>query len=646
MNEKSDLIFRSVLAGVVVLISILLLLPNFATQQLAIAFRSYYRDAAGQRVEVSAAEVQDFVQDRENGLRLYFPGAECLPAAEGAYGAERRCVLSGRFITSARINELVQAFPNLIDERDTKLLPHWSERLTGFWTERGFRDLRIKLGLDLQGGMRAVFRADFESYLQRIREKNEPEIRRVSDRLSQPGIDAEEKKELSNRLAVLQSELNLDAGRRLELLREAKTIIDKRLAAQGLTEPEVRAQPESESIAVDMPGAANSSEVLERIKDTTTVEYRIVNDDATNRVNSAPESAAALRSLRQIYASGRVDSFEVNQILADTAAKAGIKADEGRLFLLWRRPPGIEGRAAVPLEFRVLGPPVMDGSDMSYADAAVGQNSGYYEIHFRLTAAGAERFGDITAQNVNKQLAILWGDRVVSDPNIRGPIYGGSGQITGDFDQAEASEISGVIREGALPMPLEVISVSFVGPSLGQESIVNGVISIVLGFIVVVLFMLGYYKWSGAVAVVALFLNLVIMTAVLSLLGFTLTLPGFAGAILTVGMAVDANVIIYEKIKEDLRAGKAASVAVDSGFKSSLWTILDSNITTLIAALVLSRSEDGPIIGFAIVLFFGLITSMFTALFVSRLIFSWIQQLSAFRRLSIGYGFARQGGGR
>jgi preprotein translocase subunit SecD len=151
--------------------------------------------------------------------------------------------------------------------------------------------------------------------------------------------------------------------------------------------------------------------------------------------------------------------------------------------------------------------------------------------------------------------------------------------------------------------------------------------------------MIGYYRLVGFVAIVALLLNLLIMGAIMSLLEFTLTLPGFAGAILTVGMAVDANVIIFEKIKEDLRAGKSASVAIESGFNASFWTILDANVTTLIAAVILYLPKDGPIMGFAIVLFFGLVSSMFTSLFISKLLLDWSQYLFRFKKLSIGWGF-------
>lgn len=644
MKSTQSLIGRTILAAGVVILSALLVAPNFTRQKLAIGFRQTVRDAAGVRQQVAPEVIQDFIRDRENGLRFYFPRSECVPEASETLPIGYRCVLSERFITTARVNELVQAFPDLIDEHETAILPDGIERFFGMFSDSGVKDLKVKLGLDLQGGMRAVFRADFESYLARIREKNTPEIASIEQKLANPALAEAERTRLQSQLESLKDELELTGERKSELLQEAKTIIDKRLAAQGLTEPEVRAQPESFSIAVDMPGVANSNDVLAKIKDTVTVEYRIVNDEATARVQSDPANLEDLQRIKVMFSEGRADPVEVQELLNGIAQRSALDPErEGRLFLFWRRAQRLgDASPMLPREFRVLGPPVMDGSDMSQASASHNPDSSYFMINFRLTEAGSTRFGDLTEQNVDKRMAILWGDRVVSDPAIREPIYGGSGQITGDFSMADANEISAVIREGALPMPLEVISVSFVGPSLGQESIVNGVISVALGFLVVILFMLGYYKWSGAVAVVALFLNLLLMAAVMSLLEFTLTLPGFAGAILTVGMAVDANVIIFEKMKEDLRAGKSATVAIESGYEASLWTILDSNITTLIAAIILYLPKDGPIMGFAIVLFFGLVSSMFTALFVTRVIYGWLYQGLRFRKLSIGYGFGKE----
>ncbi len=632
-----DLLLRTSLVAGIVLVSTFLFAPNVRKQELEIVFHEYRRTEDGKKVSVSPAVIQDFAKDRENGLIAYFPGSECKFQASEKIPEARRCVLEARFITSAHINEISQAYPDLIDETRTGVLPDSIERLLGRWTEKGYKNLKVHLGLDLQGGMRAVFRADFDKYLSSLKERYDP----VLAKLEQTKINStgSEKTDAENRIKNIQTLLELSAARKEELLSQAKNVIDKRLAAQDLTEPEVRVQPESQTINVDMPGVANSSDVLDKIKDTVTVEYRLVNDEATLRL-TGPEYEAEIQKVQALYKNPPVDLYEVKEIVDRVTKKAAIKPEEGKVFLHWRRGRSVNS-PTMPREFRVLGPVILDGNDMTDARENVNPNSAWYMITFQLSGAGAEKFGDVTTKSINKRLAILWGDRVVSDPVIRGPILGGNGIIEGDFSRDQAAEVANVIREGALPLPLETLSVSFVGPSLGQESIVAGMTSVVMGFAIVVLFMMGYYRLTGLVAVVALALNVLVMAGVLSVLEFTLTLPGFAGVILTVGMAVDANVIIFEKMKEDLRDGKSPYVAIEKGFEASFWTILDSNVTTLIAAIVLYKKGDGPIQGFAVVLFWGLVISMFTALFVSHLIFDWVGHLRKLKGLSIGYGFKK-----
>lgn len=616
-----NLIYRTVVTFVVVGFSVIILLPNLLTQKLALVFNEDYWTEAGDKLPVDTERIADFIRDRENGVGLFFPGAECQPESTDRFDAAHRCVLSSRFITSARLNELVQENTEIIDETHTRILPHPIERFFSFLTQKDYKNLQIKLGLDLQGGMRATFRADFETYLARLREKYDPVLEELNGKLASGKLSQDEQGNIESRIASINDLLLLSETRKQQLLSEAKGIIDKRLAAQNLTEPEVRVQPASYSIGVDMPGVANSSEVLDRIKDTVTVEYRIVNDAATDKVNSMFQTE--LEQIRNVYRSDRIDHREARKILETVRTGANLRSDEGKIFLYWRRGRK-EGTKILPREFRVLGPAVLDGSDMTNAQENPNPDSGWYDISFVLSGPGADKFGSITTENTGKRLAILWGDRVVSDPKINTPIVGGFGVIQGDFTRNEAAEVANVIREGALPIALEIISVSYVGPGLGQESIIAGLISIGLGFFMVILFMLAYYRSAGAIAVVALFLNVVLMGAILSLMEFTLTLPGFAGVILTVGMAVDANVIIFEKIKEELMQGKALSVAVENGFNSSFWTILDANITTLIAAVILYYNGDGPIKGFAITLFFGLVSSIFTSLYVSRVIFDWM----------------------
>ena len=375
------------------------------------------------------------------------------------------------------------------------------------------------------------------------------------------------------------------------------------------------------------------------LKIQSRLEYRIVNDEITERIAAIPGNQEDLQEIKRLYRQEQPDLPSITLLLESIRQRSNLEpAKDGRIFLLWRRAHRKVDSQVLPREFRVLGPPLLDGSDMESASYARDPSSAWFQIFFRLSESGSTKFGDITKDNVGKRMAILWGNRVVSDPVLREPIYGGSGSISGDFSEKEAREISEVIQEGALPMPLELLSISSIGPTLGKTSVQIGVLSILIGYCFVIIFMIFYYRLCGLLAVTALFLNLLIMLAIMSLLEFTFTLPGIAGIILTVGMAVDANVIIFEKIKEELRQAKPPSVAIENGFNASFWTIIDANVTTLIAAIILWLPQDGPIMGFATVLFFGLFTSMFTALYFSRLIMAWTTHLFPnMQRLSIGF---------
>ncbi len=630
---NSGLLSRSVVTLLILSSAFLVFLPNIAEQKLEVVFRGYSRDAEGNRIPADQARLDSLMDNPETGLNRFF-NAPCIRTEKENPDEGGRCVIHSRFITAARINEMIQSHPEEIDEIRTKLHPHAVETMLSFLSTEDYKNLKIKLGLDLQGGMRATFRADFEEYLSKLAEKYEPVKKDLEAKLSKV-TDENEKADLERRLQEINDQLNLTESRKQSILMESKSIIDKRLAAQNLTEPEVRVQPASYSIGVDMPGVANSSEVLEKIKDTLTVEYRLVNNEATDRINR--QFFAELEQIRDLYKRDRVDYRDVERILDKVKEEAALSPEEGKLFMYWRRGRK-SGTPYLPREFRVLGPVVMDGGDMTNAQENPNPNTGWYDISFVLSGPGAEKFGRLTTENTGKNLAILWGDRVVSDPRINGPIVGGSGVINGDFDRDDAAEIANVIREGALPLPLEIISVSYVGPGLGQDSIVAGVKSVILGFLLVIAVMVLYYQLAGLISVFALFFNLLLMAAVLSLLEFTLTLPGFAGIILTVGMAVDANVIIYEKMREDLRSGKSPLVTIESGFNSSFWTILDANVTTLIAAVILYYNGDGPIQGFAITLFFGLLSSLFTSLYFSKLMFDWLHLPGrGFSKLYIGW---------
>jgi len=632
----NNLIWRTVVVGLSIGLSMLILWPNLAEREVRVVFLEYTRNAQGQRVDISQERINDFLTNKDHGLSSSFPGAVC----QGNVAADRECTILARFVSATQINEMVQRNADLLDDRRTVILPHGIEHFFGFLSKEKIKRLTLKLGLDLQGGMRAVFQADYNTYRANLQERFDPVVRDLESKLSAGSLQGDDKKSAENRLQEMKRLLDLSETRKMELLQEALRIIEKRLMNQNLTEPELRIQPGSYSIAVDLPGVANSTQVLDIIKDTVTVEYRIVNDEATARFDTL-DAQDSLLKIQEIYRQEYPDFVEIKNLVDAAALKANLKPEEGRLFLYWRKSQSGVGKS-LPREFRVLGPAIMDGSDMTDARESLTGDSPWYRINFVLSNEGANKFADITRNNIGKRMAIVWGDRVVSDPVIQTAIVGGSGVITGQFDMNEAKEVANVIREGALPLPLSILSVSFIGPSLGKQSIETGIYSVLIGFTLMIAFMILYYRVAGIISVIALALNLVILCALLSLLEFTITLPGFAGLILTLGMAVDANVIIFERIREELLAGKSISVAVHSGFDSSFWTILDANITTLITAVILYYNGDGPIQGFALTLFFGLAASMFTALYVSRYLFDLLTDGLGWRNVPIGKGIAEK----
>jgi preprotein translocase subunit SecD len=260
-------------------------------------------------------------------------------------------------------------------------------------------------------------------------------------------------------------------------------------------------------------------------------------------------------------------------------------------------------------------------------------NEPYVAIDFN--SLGAKRFDQITAASVGRRMAIILDDTVYSAPVIRERISGGSAQISGSFNEQEATDLAIVLRAGSLPAPVKILENRTVGPSLGRDSINQGIMSVLIGGALVILAMGIYYHLSGLVANLALVLNIVFIMAMLSLFKASLTLPGIAGIVLTLGMAVDANVLIFERIREEARLGKSPRVSVEAGFSKALSSIVDSNVTTLIAALVLFQFGTGPVKGFAVTLSVGIISSMFTAIFVSRLVFDFFLERRQIKRLSI-----------
>ncbi len=261
---------------------------------------------------------------------------------------------------------------------------------------------------------------------------------------------------------------------------------------------------------------------------------------------------------------------------------------------------------------------VMSGENLIDAQPSIKNQNNEPTVSFTLDRLGAQKFGRATTDNVGKRLAIVLDNNIISAPNINEPITSGNGMISGNFTFQEATDLALLLRSGALPTPLNIVEERTVGPDLGEDSIQSGIISLIVGFCLVILFMIFKYKLFGLVANTALIANLLMLVGVLTILEATLTLPGIAGIILTVGMAVDANVLIFERIKEELKTEKSIIHAFDTGYTKAKITVLDANITTLIAAIILFAFGSGPVKGFAITLGIGIITTLFTAYFLAR----------------------------
>ena len=356
-------------------------------------------------------------------------------------------------------------------------------------------------------------------------------------------------------------------------------IIERRVNELGLVEPTIQREG-AFRILVQVPGLQDPSRLKEILGKTAKLDFRMVDQSMT------PEQATA------------------------THAPADSEILDG------------EGGAKYVIEKR----PLVSGGDLIDAQPGFDQRSSEPVVNFRFNSAGARKFAEATQQNVGRPFAIVLDNKVISAPVIREPILGGSGQISGNFTVQSANDLAILLRAGALPAPLAVIEERTVGPGLGQDSINAGEHAAYVGAALVVVFMLVTYGLFGLFANIAVAINVAMIFGVLSMLNATLTLPGIAGIVLTVGIAVDSNVLIYERIREEVRAGRSAINAIDAGFSRALATILDFNITTFIAAAVLFYIGTGPVRGFAVTLGIGILTSLFTAFTLTRLIVAyWVR---------------------
>jgi preprotein translocase subunit SecD len=443
---------------------------------------------------------------------------------------------------------------------------------------KDFRGKALQLGLDLSGGMSILLEADKAAY--------------------------EEKMERS----VSDAEVAVAVQQDLEIL-------NNRIDQFGLTEPELRLQGTSQ-ILVEIPGAADPERVNSFLKGKGSLAFHIVDEELTTQLTAFYEDNPAEKynndgSLRtpEFIGPGRI-VFGVY-----TADAYGIDEEIGASVL--NEEVGLDG--------------------VHIIEAVTGTDSitGRPTVNFQLDSSGGELFYKLTSTNTNKRLAVVMDKKIKAQATISEAIRN-SVRMSG-FSADQAADLAIVLKTAALPISLDVANQQAVGASLGEDSVRQGLNAIAVGFALVILFMLFYYRRAGLVADTALILNLIIITAVLSAFNLTLTLTSIAGIILTVGMAVDANVIIFERIKEEYRLGKSAEASVKAGFKKAFWTIMDANITTFIAALVLAQLGTGGVKGFANTLAVGIITSMFTALFVSRLVFDFFVQKVKINKLRISW---------
>ena len=489
---------------------------------------------------------------------------------------------------------------------------------------------QIKLGLDLQGGTHLLLQVQIQEAIGQetdttvdrlttlLRAKNihYDEVRRVDDtHILVRNLDPAQLsqfRDIYNAQFVTDWDMSAAAGNlngytwtlktsaiaRIQesTMTQSLETIDRRINALGLTEPTIQLHGRKDNeILVQLPGEGDPSRAMSVIQAGGQLELRLVEDP----VPYASQAEALSRH-------GGV-------------LPAGTEIVPGRSEA--RNPSGgVESAESWYVLTRLV---VVSGRDLrSAVETRNTNNPGMWQVNFALSPEAARRFGPFTEQNKGRQMAIVLDHRVYSAPVINGRIDD-SGLIEGNFSQESAHDLALVLRAGALPASIKYLEERTVGPSLGADSIRHGVQASILSLVVVMLFMLVYYRLSGGNAVLALILNLVILLAVLGLFGAVLTLPGIAGVILTIGMGVDSNVLVFERIREELRNGKSASAAVDAGFDKAFLTIIDTHVTTVVSAFFLFLFGTGPIRGFAITLTIGLIANVFTAIYVSKTIFQY-----------------------
>lgn len=501
----------------------------------------------------------------------------------------------------------------------------------------------INLGLDLKGGSHLVMRVLTDDYLKALTENNAQAAMtaaqdaklpvtgnssnttggnyavtlQLSDGAQAAAVAEEVKKkvdffnwteDISGNTITWSLPSTIQTVLKNQAVEQALRVIESRINAFGVKEPTLSryGSESSAQILLQMPGVDDPERVKKLIgAESNLALMKVVSQPSPAAAQTYPTREAALQSVGGALPPNRkIFSY------TERAETANAPQDPNR-----------------PQQFVVVEyPPVVDGSELRDANAVSRTgNQGDYQISFAFKPGGAQKFGEWTGKNINNYMAVVLNDEVKSIAYIRSQIFD-QGEISGSFTKESAEDLALTLKSGALPAKIEYLEERTVGPSLGADSIRAGVTASAAGLAFIVAFMVFYYRLSGINAVIALVLNMLLTVAALVLLGSTLTLPGIAGLILGIGMAVDSNVLIFERMREELRAGKSVSDAVVIGFDRAFITIIDTHVTTILAAMILYLSPSAPIRGFAVTLILGLLVNLFSAVFVSRTIFLWLIQ--------------------
>jgi preprotein translocase subunit SecD len=503
------------------------------------------------------------------------------------------------------------AVPNFFPEAKVKTWPVWAQR-------------HIVLGLDLQGGSSLLLEVDSNYVKKEKLDQVRDDARRVlrETKIQYTGLN------VRNDVVEVRITKDTDVQTALSKLRELSQPLGGLLGSSGQRSLEV-ADGGGGTIRLTVPPAAVTDRIRQSVEQSIQIVERRVNELGT--VEPLIQRQGDDRILVQVP--GLQDPTRLKEILGKTAKM------EFRMVDL-SVPPDQAQRGAVPPDSEVLPSSdpsnpqpyvikkqvLVSGGDLIDAQPGFDERTNQPIVSFKFNSSGSRKFALATTEHVKEPFAIVLDGKVISAPVIQEPITAGSGQISGSFTVQQANDLAILLRAGALPAPLTIIEERTVGPGLGQDSIEKGELAAYVGSIMVIVFMLLTYRLFGVFANIAVAINVAMIFGLLSLLNATLTLPGIAGIVLTVGIAVDSNVLIYERIREELRGGRNAISAIDAGFRRALSTILDSNITTFIAAAVLFYIGTGPVRGFAVTLGIGIITTVFTAFTLTSLIVAgWVR---------------------